>query len=43
MTVVVSFPLLPTCVLLYSRTLAYVNHPKALARNESHHYQDFIL
>jgi hypothetical protein len=42
-TAVVSFPFLPTCVLPYYRTLAYVNHPKALAGNEGYHYQDFIF
>jgi hypothetical protein len=41
-TAVVSFPFLPTCVLPYYRTLAYVNRSKALACNEGYHYQDFI-
>jgi hypothetical protein len=41
-TVLMSFPFLPTCVLPYYRTLAYVNHPKALARDESNHHQDLI-
>ena len=33
---------LPVCYLPYYRTLAYVNHSKAPARNEGNHHQEFI-
>ena len=41
-TLVVTFPFLPTCVLSYCLSLAYISHQKALAGNEGNLYQGFI-